>query len=64
MRCLIERSHPRDGGFLLCLGYVGADGPAVRAVGSMGDWNQARDGDTAEYSRTVQLDFVRMSDFV
>jgi len=23
----------------------GVDGPAVRSAGSMGDWNQARDGD-------------------
>jgi len=26
----------------------GADGPAVQAVGSIGDWGQARDGDRAE----------------
>jgi len=26
------------------LGGFGVDGPAVRAVGSMGDYNQARDG--------------------
>jgi len=29
------------------LGGVGVDGPAVRAVGSMEDCNQARDGDGA-----------------
>jgi len=31
--------------YTIGLGGVGADGPAVRAVGSVGDWNQARDAD-------------------
>jgi len=41
--CVIEWSHLRDGGFLLykAASLGGVDGPAV---GSMGDWNQARDG--------------------
>jgi len=40
----------------LGLGGVGSDGLAVRTVGSMGDWNQARDWDGAEDSRSAQLD--------
>jgi len=47
-RCVIERLHPRGGGFPLYNRHKwqtwgGVDGPAVRAAGSMGNWNQARD---------------------
>jgi len=41
-----------------------SDGPAVRAVDSMGDWNHARDGDGTEDSRSVDLDFVCLSDIM
>jgi len=47
----------------LGLGGIGADGPAVRAAGSMGDWGQARDGELGMGLKTTcsaRLDFVHM----
>jgi len=32
------------------MGCTGADGPAVRAVSSMGNWNQARDRPTGTHT--------------
>jgi len=31
-------------------GLGGVDGPAVQAAGSMGDWNQTRDGPIGTYT--------------
>jgi len=50
--------------YTIGLGGVGVDGSAVRAVGSMGDWNQVGDGDWTKDSRSAKLDFVRMTDFM
>jgi len=67
LRCLIERSHPPRRELLAIRQAWEASaltGPAVRAVGRMGDWNQAKDADGIKGSRSTQLDFIRVFAFI